>query len=93
MSIVKHTSIADVTRALACSGSGMEHDIGIDCDYKTTSIKDLFSAYLILSLKQDLQDQVQREIDVDIEQLERDLFDTDPSDAPGTDGDQSSMET
>lgn len=50
--------------------------IGIS-NYKTASIKDLFSAYLIPSLKQDLQDKVARELGVNIGQLEEDLFDAD----------------
>ncbi|KAG2112491.1 hypothetical protein BD769DRAFT_1391922 [Suillus cothurnatus] len=93
-SIVKRTSIADVTRSLARSGSGMEVDsthwnriallrrllqiflIGVS-DYKTASIEDLFSAYLIPSLKQDLRDKVVRELSIDVGQLEEDLFDAD----------------
>ncbi|KAG2055884.1 hypothetical protein BDR06DRAFT_1006717 [Suillus hirtellus] len=94
MSVVKHTSIADVTRALARSRSGMEVDsthwnriaflrcllriflIGIS-DYKSASINELFSPYLILSLKQDMQGKVERELGVNIEQLENESFGTD----------------
>ncbi|KAG1873406.1 hypothetical protein C8R48DRAFT_769841 [Suillus tomentosus] len=93
-SIIKRTSIADVTRSLARSGSGMEVDsthwnriallrrllriflIGVS-DYKTASIEDLFSAYLIPSLKQDLRDKVAHELSIDVGQLEEDLFDAD----------------
>ncbi|KAG2121100.1 hypothetical protein DEU56DRAFT_760796 [Suillus clintonianus] len=100
-SIVKRTSIADVTRSLARSGSGMEVDsthwnrmaflrrllriflIGVS-DYKTASIEDLFSAYLIPSLKQDLRDKVARELHIDIGQLERELFDADLDYVPQT---------
>ncbi|KAG2086657.1 uncharacterized protein F5147DRAFT_791703 [Suillus discolor] len=92
-SVVKRTSIADVTRALACSGSGMEVDsthwnriallwhllqiflIGVS-DYKNASINDLFSPYLIPSLKQDIWRKVERELGVNIAQLEDDLFGT-----------------
>ncbi|KAG1733175.1 hypothetical protein EDD22DRAFT_960248 [Suillus occidentalis] len=105
-SIVKRTSIADVTRSLARSGSGMEVDsthwnriallrrllriffIGVS-DYKTASIEDLFSAYLIPSLKQDLRDKVARELSVDIGQLEEDLFD---ADLDGTNSSQAPMQ-
>ncbi|KAG1851925.1 hypothetical protein F4604DRAFT_1933861 [Suillus subluteus] len=91
VSVVKRTSIADVTRALARSGSGMEVDsthwnriallrhllrillISIS-DYKSASIKELFSPYLIPSLKQDMWGKVERELGVNIEQLEDDLF-------------------
>ncbi|KAG2122905.1 hypothetical protein DEU56DRAFT_917613 [Suillus clintonianus] len=91
-SVVKHTSVADVTRALACSRSGMEVDsthwnriallrcllrifiISIS-DYKSASIKELFSPYLIPSLKQDMRRKVECELGVNIEQLENDLFD------------------
>ncbi|KAG1761024.1 hypothetical protein EDD22DRAFT_954434 [Suillus occidentalis] len=76
-SIVKRTSIADVTRSLARSGSGMECNININCNYKTASIEDLFSAYLIPSLKQDLRDKVARELSINVGQLEEDLFDAD----------------
>jgi hypothetical protein len=50
--------------------------IGVS-DYKTASIEDLFSAYLIPSLKQDLRDKVARELSIDVGQLEEDLFDAD----------------
>ncbi|KAG2086476.1 hypothetical protein BD769DRAFT_1681114 [Suillus cothurnatus] len=116
-SIVKRTSVADVTRLLARSGSGMEVDsthwnriallisptifnrrllriflIGVS-DYKTASIKDLFSPYLIPSLKQDLRDKVTRELNIDMEQLERDLFDADFDNAPRTDVNPSQVPT
>ncbi|KAG2156929.1 uncharacterized protein EDB93DRAFT_1247117 [Suillus bovinus] len=101
-SIVKCTSIADVTRSLARSRSGMEVDsthwnriallrrllriflISVS-DYKTASIKYLFSPYLIPSLKQDLRDKVARELDIDVKQLERDIFEGDFDDVPETD--------
>ncbi|KAG1768097.1 hypothetical protein EV702DRAFT_1050113 [Suillus placidus] len=104
MSVVKRTSIADVTRALARSGSGMEVDsthwnriallwrllriflIGIS-DYKSASIKELFSPYLIPSLKQDMRDKVERELGVNIERLEGDLFDDNY--APGSNNEAS----
>ncbi|KAG1735384.1 hypothetical protein EDB19DRAFT_1830238 [Suillus lakei] len=91
ISVVKHTSIADVTRALACSGSGMEVDsthwnrimllqhllqiflISIS-DYKSASVKELFSPYLVPLLEQDMQDKVKCELGINIEQLEDDLF-------------------
>ncbi|KAG1718782.1 hypothetical protein EDB19DRAFT_1837598 [Suillus lakei] len=91
ISVVKCTSIADVMRALACSGSGMEVDsthwnriallrrllriflISIS-DYKSASMKELFSPYLILLLKQDMRDKVKCELGANIEQLEDDLF-------------------
>jgi hypothetical protein len=50
--------------------------IGVS-DYKTASIEDLFSAYLIPSLKQDLRDKVAHELSIDVGQLEEDLFDAD----------------
>ncbi|KAG1800658.1 hypothetical protein EV424DRAFT_1545625 [Suillus variegatus] len=101
-SIVKRTSIADVTRSLAPSGSGMEVDsthwnriallrrllriflIGVS-NYKTASIKYLFSPYLIPLLKQDLRDKVACELDIDVKQLERDIFKGDFDDVPETD--------
>ncbi|KAG2067308.1 hypothetical protein BDR04DRAFT_1159361 [Suillus decipiens] len=106
-SVVKRTSIADVTRALARSGSGMEVDsthwnritllrrllqiflIGVS-DYKNASIDDLFSPYLILSLKQDMRRKVECELGVNIAQLEDDLFGT--NDALGS-NDQASPDT
>ncbi|KAG1789784.1 uncharacterized protein HD556DRAFT_1446791 [Suillus plorans] len=109
-SIVKRTSVADVTRSLARSGSGMEVDsthwnrisllrrllriflIGVS-DYKTASIKDLFSPYLVPSLKQDLRDKVTRELNIDVEQLERELFDADFDNAPRTDVNPSQVPT
>jgi hypothetical protein len=50
--------------------------IGVS-DYKNASINDLFSPYLIPSLKQDMQCKVERELGVNIAQLEDDLFGTD----------------
>ncbi|KAG1750075.1 hypothetical protein EDB19DRAFT_1904327 [Suillus lakei] len=106
-SVVKRTSIADVTRALARSGSGMEVDsthwnriallrrllriflIGVS-DYKNASINDLFSPYLIPSLKQDMRHKVEREHGVNIAQLEDDLFGT--NDVLGS-NDQASPDT
>ncbi|KAG1834872.1 hypothetical protein EV424DRAFT_1532062 [Suillus variegatus] len=48
--------------------------IGIS-NYKSASLEELFSAYLLPSLKQDMRAKIGRELDVNIEQLERDLFD------------------
>ncbi|KAG2752440.1 hypothetical protein P692DRAFT_20871392 [Suillus brevipes Sb2] len=50
--------------------------IGIS-NYKSASINELFSPYLILSLKQDMWGKVERELGVNIEQLENELFGTD----------------
>ncbi|KAG1797046.1 uncharacterized protein HD556DRAFT_1441211 [Suillus plorans] len=47
--------------------------IGIS-DYKSASLEELFSAYLLPSLKQDMRAKIGCELDVNIEQLERDLF-------------------
>ncbi|KAG1779726.1 hypothetical protein EV702DRAFT_1195089 [Suillus placidus] len=88
-SVVKRTSIADVTRALARSGSGMEVDsthwnrIAL----LSASIKELFSPYLIPLLKQDMRDKVKCKLGVNIERLEGDLFDDNY--APGSNNEAS----
>ncbi|KAG2336389.1 hypothetical protein BDR05DRAFT_1005925 [Suillus weaverae] len=75
-SVVKRTSIADVTRALARSGSGME----VDSTHwnRIALLWRLLRIFLIgISDYKRLRDKVERElgVNINIEQLEGDLFD------------------
>ncbi|KIK34740.1 hypothetical protein CY34DRAFT_17510 [Suillus luteus UH-Slu-Lm8-n1] len=84
-SIIKRTSIADNCTAPTPS---VDFFIGVS-DYKTASIEDLFAAYLIPSLKQDLRDKVACGLSVNIGQLKEDLFD---ADLDGTNSSQAPMQ-
>ncbi|KAG2120424.1 uncharacterized protein F5147DRAFT_766341 [Suillus discolor] len=86
-SIVKRTSVADVTRSLARSGSGME----VDSTHwnRISLLRRLLRIFLI----GDLRDKVTCELNIDVEQLERELFDADFDNAPRTDVNPSQVPT